>query len=530
MSKAKSVVITVLLAIAVAVATLFSVISFPGQNKVKTLTSVASNIHLGADFSGYAETTVYPEGVLTAVEYGLMSEEEDFDSSDYTKVGAFYVENEKHADIEALKKSVKADAETLNKRFGEKGYSDYSVATEDGLSVKISVPTNFTYNSYKHPEWSVADSEKSRSVDLNAASSAISTLSAFGELTLRTTDTSISLTDSNGNSSNYDTTRRGKDKWVEEATVTSSDSGTSSASNTYSLTDGEDAASYFKSITCRRVGNNSVITFNFTKEGRQKFNRVTTLAASSSSQTIYFFVGNRQLISFSCETPVDQKSLSLTASDFLTAQNSAITMNSVVHGGALSLDYRDIENVVTSTAGWGENAGILVLVASILVLAAMVALMSVKYKWLGAITSFIGFILALVELYALCLLNIQFTFGVLIAVFVCVALFTVSNVVLFAEVKRLTESGRTIQASIKEAYKKVIMTVSDMHIVLLVLAILLAAVGVGEVAACGLISVVGVVASYVLYWFNRFMWYVTSSTAKDKFKFAGLKRVVYEDD
>ena len=87
-----------------------------------------------------------------------------------------------------------------------------------------------------------------------------------------------------------------------------------------------------------------------------------------------------------------------------------------------------------------------------------------------------------------------------------------------------------MQASVKEAYKKVLMTVTDMHIVLVIVAILLATVGVGEVAACGLISVIGVVASYVLYWFTRFMWYTASSPVKDKFRFAGLKRVVYEDD
>ena len=106
----------------------------------------------------------------------------------------------------------------------------------------------------------------------------------------------------------------------------------------------------------------------------------------------------------------------------------------------------------------------------------------------------------------------------------------VSNGVVFTEVKRLVATGRTIQASVKEAYKNVLMTVTDMHIVLVVVSILLAAVGVGEVAACGLIMVVASVASYVLYWFTRLMWYVLSAPVRDKFAFAGLKRVVYEDD
>ena len=176
-------------------------------------------------------------------------------------------------------------------------------------------------------------------------------------------------------------------------------------------------------------------------------------------------------------------------------------MNSAVKGGALTLEYKDISSVSTSTATGGENAALLAFIACVLVI-----------------------------IYALCLLSIQVTFAVILTSMLCLALFIISNAVVFAEVKRLTESGRTIQASIKDAYKNVIMTVSDMHIVLVIVAILLAAVGVGEVAACGLIAVIGVVASYVLYWFTRLMWYVISSPVKDKFGFAGLKRVVYEDD
>ena len=68
MSKAKSVVITVLLALVMAVAAFFAFVSFPGGN-AERYNSFLSNIHLGADFTGYAYTTIYPEGVYTAEEY-----------------------------------------------------------------------------------------------------------------------------------------------------------------------------------------------------------------------------------------------------------------------------------------------------------------------------------------------------------------------------------------------------------------------------------------------------------------------------
>lgn len=515
MSKAKSVVITVLLALAVAVAAFFAAISFPVANNVKRLNSIASNIHLGARYSGYAYTTVYPKGVITAEEYGILDDENKADK--YEKVGSLYVEKEEHSDIAQLKSDVAADARILNKRFGQKGYSSYSVAVEDGLSIKISVPTNFTAAAYKNND------ESSRSTSLSAASAALSSMTAYGELTLRTSDESIELTDADGNTITYESTKKGKDKWVNVAK-------TSDGSKTYSLAEGDDVAEYFKSVTSRTVGSTAVITFNFTKEGREWFKELTTRAVSSSSQTVYFFVGDRQLVNFNCTEAVDRSSLSLQATDGGTAQNSAIAMNSAVNGQALTLTYQDISSVNTSTAAGGENAALLLFIASILVLVGLVVLLVVKYKKLGAVVSLIAFAFALIMVYSLCLLNIQVTFAVVLTAMLCLALFVISNAVVFAEVKRLTEGGRTIQASVKDAYKNVIMTVSDMHIVLVVVAILLATVAAGEVAACGLIAVIGVVASYVLYWFTRFMWYVISSPVKDKFKFAGLKRVVYEDD
>jgi len=346
-------------------------------------------------------------------------------------------------------------------------------------------------------------------------------MSAYGNLTLRTTDTSISMKDESGNSITYDVTKRGSDEWVEKAQV--------NGSKTYSLADGEDAAEFFKSITSRSVGSNAIITFNLTKEGREKFYELTTRAASSSSHSIYFFVGDRQLVNYTCEEAVNVKSVSLSSSDAATAQNSAITMNSVVNGGELKVDYKDIDSVLTSSATGGDNSSLFAFIACLLVLVGLIALLCVKYKKLGAVTSFISVIFALVELYALYLLNIQVTFAVIFVSMLCLALFVISNAIVFAEVRRITDGGRIIQAAIKDAYKNVLMTITDMHIVLVVVAILLATVGVGEVAACGLIAVIGVVASYVLYWFNRFMWYVESSPEKDKFGFAGIKRVIEDD-
>ncbi len=539
MSKAKSIVITVVLALAVAVAAFFAAISFPVENNVKRLNSIASNIHLGAEYSGYAYTTIYPEGVITDGEYDSLVE--DFAESEkkeedknpeklYTKAGRFYIENEVYGDedgkisdeaVKSLKEKVSADAAILNERFGKKGYSSYSVAVEDGLSVKISVPTGFTRAAYKNYDLT------SRSEDLNQATYSIAYLTCYGGLTLRVSDTSIEYTDADDKTNTIDLTKKGNDEWVGKANAVD---GSGSSVTTYLLSYGDDPAEYIQSVTSRTVGSNSVITITTTKDGLEKFTEITSLAASSESKTLYFFIGDRQLVSFKCESAVTTRSISLQASDAESAQNSAIALNSVVNGKALSLNYQDLDSILTSSAEGGEEASLFAFIACLVVLAALAVALVVKYKKLGALTAFLSVIFALIELYALCILGIQVTAAVIVVCAICLALFIVCNVLVFEQVRKFTAGGRTIQASVKDAYKKLIMTVTDMHIVLVVAAILLAAVAAGEAAACGLIAVIGVVASYVMYWFTRFMWYVTSSPVKDKFRFAGIKRVVYEDD
>lgn len=521
MSKVKSAIITTLLALAIAVAAFFAVISFPVENNLKRLNSIASNINLGADFSGYAYTTLYPEGVITAETYAdkpTEGDEEADKQSNYAPVGGYFYDTKKYESLDELKDSVASDAEKINQRFGRKGYSSYSVAVEDGVTIKVSVPTNYTYAAYKGYD---TESENS---DFNAANMALYNLSAFGELTLRTSDETISL--SNGDT--YNAKERGSDGW-EDISKTSDGSKTYSLADKYKYKD-ETEGDYFKSIKSSNLAGVARITFNFTDTGRARFKDITTRAASSSSKVIYFCLGDRVIVSFNCESAVDDKKLELTAGDAQTAENAAIVMNSAVNGGALELHYQEYSSALTTEAAGGKNAAVLMFVAAVLVLAGLCALMIIRYKRLGAVVSMIAVAFALIIIYALFLLNIQVTFAVIFTSLLLLGLFMLSNAVAFTETKRMTESGRTMQASIKDAYKKVLMTVTDMHIVLLVVAIFLAAVGVGEVAACGFISVVGVIASYVLYWFTRFMWYVLSSPVKDKFRFAGLKRVVYEDD
>lgn len=510
MSKVKSTVICVLVGIAIVVAAFFATISFP-VGEIHRINSLASGIHLGADLSGYAYTTIYPKGVITTEDYESLSEE---DANAYEKLGGLYVNVEDYTNLDELKADVAADAQIIASRLDKKGYSSYSVSVEDEISIKVAVPTNFTYAAYTGND---TDAENS---DTDVATSAITILSAGGYLTLRTPESSYSQSSTDGSTE----------------TVSFYDDGLGSTARvngayTYSIAGTDDVTEYFESITASTFGASTVITINFTEDGASRFAELTAQAASSNTKEFYFFVGNTQVLTFPCEEAMTATlSVSLLADSKEAGDNAAITLTSVLDGQLFNAEYEEIGSVITSTATAGEHAAPAMAIASLVILVVLIVVSFLRYKKLGAVNMIAILAFALVAVYALYVIGIQTTFAVVLCAFIALALLMVSNGVVFSEVKRLAATGRTMQTSVKEAYKNVLMTVSDMHIVLFIVAILLATVGVGEVAACGLIMVVGTIASYVLYWFSRLMWYVISAPVRDKFAFAGLKRVVYDDE
>jgi preprotein translocase subunit SecD len=235
------------------------------------------------------------------------------------------------------------------------------------------------------------------------------------------------------------------------------------------------------------------------------------------------------MMSISCTETIDQDVLSFSSDTFESAQNTAIALDSAVKGNILSVTYQDLDQVITSAALAGDNAAMFAAIACLVIMVALIVFYIVRYKKLGITASLISLVFGLVIIYALYLLEIQLTLVGIITAVLGLVLLTTSNIIVFEEVRKNTSVGKTIQASIKTAYKQTVMTVADIHIVLFVTALLLTLVGVGEVSACGFIMIISTIASYVLYWFTRLMWHVMSAPAKDKFKFGGYKRVAYDD-
>ena len=216
-------------------------------------------------------------------------------------------------------------------------------------------------------------------------------------------------------------------------------------------------------------------------------------------------------------------------------QDVAVLLNSAMSGNEISNVYNDeAENsgttVIATTATFGEYAPVYLFAALLLIVVAAVVGPFIKYKKLGLVNALSVLIYSLALVTAIMLIDIQVTIAGAFAAVLGLALLLFTNIVSFEAIRKETLTGRTIQASVKLGYKKTITTALDLHILLLIIAIMLTLIGVGEVAAFGFIFLIGVIASYVLYWFTRFMWFVTSSPARDKFKFCGFAREVEDDE
>ncbi len=494
MGKVKSAIITALVVAAVVILSLFAVISCP-LNEVERYNSFVSTIHMGSDLTGEAYALFYPEGVISEAEYKLKiaddanKEEGKKESANYENRGSVYVEKDKIETVEKeldFKSSISDDAKIISARFGEKGYSRYSVSVVDGYVLRVSVPTNFTYSALK------GNDDSAREAELTKIGNTVKYLTMGGELDLR----------------------NGED-----------DTATTLIPLKY-----HGFATFFKDANYYAMGGNHYVRLNLTDEGYTNLNNII---GNLSDGTAYFFVGDTCIgLQLKYGEAITNKTLNFQVGETY-AKDYSIILNSVATGNVLSNSYNndgaDTEVIALSPA-FGESAVVWLFVLLLLVLVGAVVFSVVKYKKLGLVNALMLLTFSAIMITAIFLTEIQLTVAGAFFIVLGLALITFSNFRVFEAVRKETLTGRTIQASVKTGYKKSLTTILDLHIVILIVSAMLALICTGELAACGLILFIATIASYVLHWFTRFMWFVISSPVKDKFKFCGYKREVIDDE
>ena len=525
MGKIKSAVITAIVALATLALFLFGVVSCALPGGVNRYNSILAGIHLGSELSGDAYAVLLPDGVISAEEYEFTVAEDSGDKAaeyreDYTAApgGAYYVKNtvldgyaedgsadtaaERTAAFDALEKDVQADASILAKRFADRNLTSYSVGVLDGFAIRVAVPTNFSYASYSGSDTT------SRSSDLNVASAAISYLTLGGELTLRNNE--------------YGTR--------DEVSAAQQAAGSSTVTRNI-ISASLNVEDLFESASYYAMGGSYAVKVNLTEAGAEELSRVSAIIADTeqvSDQSIKFYVGETSVIQLTCDTQLTESSFYIGVNDAATARNYASLLNSVATGNPLAFEYCYGEVIYTTTAG-GANTAMFLAISALIALVVVMAFSVACYKKLGLMFSLMALLFSSLMIAIVYLVGTTLTIAGVFTSFMCLALFAGSNFFSFEQIRKESKAGRTIQASVKLGYKKTLTGILDTHIVLLIISIILALVCTGEAAACGMILLIGTLASYILHWFTRFMWYVTMTPARDKYKFCGFKREAIED-
>lgn len=361
------------------------------------------------------------------------------------------------------------------------------------------VPTNFTYAAYSGNDSSALTDE------LSYISNAMAYLTLGGELTLR--NTAMGRQDNIYYSQSADGTTA-----------------------TYNILNARTSvADIFDSVSYYSAGGAYAVRINLTSYGQEIISAVSEDVAASDDTYIRFYVGEYNVINLTCESAITGGSFYIQANDSQTARNYAALLNSVATGSALSANYT-YDEVIYNTSASGTNAAMFLAIAALVILVAVMVYAIARYKKLGLVFSLMALLFASAVIAVVYLVGTTLTTaGALVAV-LCFAMFSGCNFWSYEAIRRESKEGRTIPASVKLGYKKTFTGILDLHIVLLVISVMLALICTGEAAACGMILLIGTLASYVLHWFTRFMWYVNMAPARDKYKFCGFKREVIDDD
>lgn len=501
MGKIKSAILTAILLAGIVVLAFFATVSYtvPGSGGVKKYNSFISSINLGGDLTGEAVAVLYPDGVISEADYVFGSPDDANDLTEYekkyTKFGSVYVENEvleKYESENELFDKVSRDAEILSKRLGEKEYSSYSVSVQDKLTIVVSIPTSYSYSEYSDGDYS----SSSRSDKQTLLSNTIKYMAYGGELSLRNSEVGS-----------------GHDNLLTSITA--------------------DVNSYFKSFKKFSRAGSYAVKVDLTEEGAKQIATISaSVVAASNDKAIGFYIGDDQLIALNLSEAIAQDSFYITVDSEEMAINYATVLDSCINGETLSLNYgtaNDVDIVYTSAA-LGGNAAIFLFCSLLALMLAAIIYSVVRYRLLGFVNAIMIVMYALTIVVALLLIEIQLTVAGAIFAIAGLCLLCGANFVLFEKVRQETEKGKTMQSAVKSAYKSLLKGILELHVVLVAISLILALVCVGELAACGLIFFIATIASYILYWFTRFMWFVLSSTVRDKFAFCGFKREELEDD
>lgn len=477
MGKKKSAIFLILITLVIAFFCAVCTVSFE-YGTIKKYNSAVSLMDKDSQFGGGYNAVYYPDGVISAEEYAGLEDDEKSEYTSYAN-GSIYLEKESVCDEdgvtvkESFKTEFAASVRALTKRYESAHIEGARVEICDDYTVRVSMAQR-----------------------LNSAGTAVQLFGYMGEF-------SVSY---------------GSDEDSAEVII--------EATEQKPITD------YFKGASSTVQQDTAFVILDFTKEGRELVKDATASATSDSTSTMYFKVGDNNVISLTVSQQIDQSSLAISGS--YTAETANIVaklIDNVINGEETSLSMK-FNEARTYSDGMGEWAATFVYIAFGAAMLVSAIFFFVRYRLLGF--THLYTILTFAILTVICLSFIPELYlglNTIAAFIIGFAMLNASNFVSYEYARREYALGKTIASSVKQGYKKCFFALFDVHIALAVIAFLAYFIATLELKIFALALLLFVLFSGVCTLLvNRFYWAIMMSLSKNKGKFCHFVREEVEDE
>ena len=500
MGKKKSAALIVLITI-VLVGLLFLSITptFPvtSPNSFRSLLSI---VDLGRDLDGGYYTVYYPEGVISKAEYETLKAEYDYvaenteegqtpsmedPAENYVAYKGIYLSTDISSSetgtgvTESFAESFADALSTVQKRYEERGLSDYTIRVQDDYTIRVEIPK------LDHDD---ADAESI----------------AQNMFTLFSYSGGLLFTDSH-------------------------------AANEAGTAEMEGTSEYIRNATTADAGDSGyAVVINFTSAGREAFRSLTsTLTSSGSSVTLYIYAGDNQLMGATVSGEMDQDAVYITGG---YTQEVAETVATLINTSISDSDVFDLTfespEYYSMDALMGNSAALIIAICIGVLVLAMLIFSLVKFKGMGLahVYGFITFAVAVIACISL-IPAVQLTMGGIIAILAAAAIMVSCNYYAFNNIKKEFATGKTLTASIKAGYKKSLAFTIDVHAILILASLAIWLIATGPAHFMALVFLLSIAISAVCTLLvTRFYFYMFIAQPKNKIAFVGFKREETEDE
>lgn len=486
MGKKKSVALIIVFTVIIAVLIAMCVVPtftlpFDVNGSIKEYNSVLNVMSYDSQLGGGYYSIFYPEGVISKSEYestyeakkAISEKSAEEYAADYTAHGALYLNNDivENGDADAdFKEDFEKMTRVICSRFDKMNLDYLSVDILDDYCIRVEVSSEIT-----------------------SPDNVFGVLSAGGEFTITDATRTLPYMPANRHSMDY----------------------------------------FIKSVSVASSSGTYYVKMDFTDEGRTLFNTVTsTIAANEDDQTINFNVGETAVISFTLDEALDQSSIYISGyTDELTAKAVAVLFDSCLNEDDVLEENMNASTTRTVDVESDDMMKFVYLAFGVIILAAII-ISAIKYRGMGVanIYGFLSYLIIVIMIVSLAGYMYLSASGIL-AILLGFILTNAANIYYYSNIKKEYEGGKRIEAAVKEAYKKSVLPLVDINVVLIIASILMITVGTAALKVFGqvlLFSLISSAASSIL--LSRFYLAFFMGAAKDKFKFCNFAREIDDDE